>query len=128
MFGSDLRIYIPEHSLYTYPDLSIICGKPELTDGIKDTIINPSVIIEVLSKSTKDYDRWTKFTLYRSVKTLKEYILIDSTSVAVEIFKKLEDNSWKLTEFKQLADSFAITTISLTLYLKDIYDDVSFDE
>ena len=127
-YGSDLRIHIPKDSLYTYPDISIICGKPQTTDIFRDNIINPSVIIEILSKSTKDYDRGTKFTLYRSIKTLKEYILIDSTSVSVEIFTRQEDNSWILTEFKQQSDSFTITTISLTLYLKDIYEDVSFDE
>jgi Uma2 family endonuclease len=62
MFGSDLRIHIPENSLYTYPDFSIICSSPETTDREKDTILNPSALIEVLSKSTKDYDRGTKFT------------------------------------------------------------------
>jgi Uma2 family endonuclease len=128
MFGSDLRIHIPENALYTYPDFSIICGKAETTDDENDNITNPSVIIEILSKSTKDYDRGTKFTLYRSIKTLKEYILIDSTSVSVEIFARQEDNSWKLTEHKQPSDSFYISTIGLTLFMKDIYDDVSFDE
>lgn len=127
-YGSDLRIHIPKDSLYTYPDISIICGKPQTTDIFRDNIINPSVIIEILSKSTKDYDRGSKFTLYRSINTLKEYILIDSTSISVEIFTRQEDNSWRLTEFKQQSDSFTITTISLTLYLKDIYEDVSFDE
>lgn len=128
MFGSDLRIHIPENTLYTYPDFSIICDKPETTDKEEDTIIKPSVLIEVLSKSTKNYDRGTKFNLYRSIKTLQEYILIDSTSISVEIFTRQEDNSWNLTEFKQLSDSFQIKTITLTLYLKDIYEDVSFDE
>lgn len=127
-FGSDLRIHIPENSLYTYPDISIICDKPETTDAFKDSVINPSVIIEVLSKSTKDYDRGTKFSLYRSIKTLKEYILIDSTSISVEIFTKRQDNSWKLTEFKQLSESFTISTIGLTLLLMDVYEDVSFEE
>lgn len=128
MFGSDLRIHIPKNSLYTYPDFSIICGKPEMTDDIKDTVINPSVIIEVLSKSTKDYDRGTKFNLYRSIKTLKEYVLIDSTSISVEVFTRQENNSWILTEFKQLSESFFITTIGLTLHLADIYEDVVFEE
>ena len=128
MFGSDLRIHVPINSLYTYPDFSIICGKVELTDGIKDTITNPSVIIEVLSKSTKDYDRGTKFFLYRSIKTLKEYILIDSTSVMVEKYTRQENNSWILTEFKEIHENFYIQTISLTLHLKDIYEDVSFEE
>src|SRR5438046_2727493 len=126
MFGSDLRIHIPENTLYTYPDFSIICGKAETTDD--DNITNPSVIIEILSKSTKDYDRGTKFNLYRSIETLKEYILIDSTSMIVEIYAKQNDNSWNLKEYKQLSDSFHISTIGLTLFLKDVYDDVSFDE
>jgi Uma2 family endonuclease len=128
LYGSDFRIYIPENLLFTYPDFSVVCGKAETTDIYTDNLTNPAVLIEILSKSTKDYDRGTKFTLYRSIKTLKEYILIDSTSVSVEIFTRQEDNSWTLTEFKRLSDSFTITTISLTLHLKDIYEDVSFDE
>ncbi len=128
LYGSDFRIYIPENSLFTYPDFSIVCGKTETADIYTDNLTNPTVLIEILSKSTKDYDRGTKFTLYRSIKTLKEYILIDSTSVSVEIFTKQEDNSWNLTEFKQLSDIFRITTINLTLHLKDVYEDVSFDE
>lgn len=128
MFGSDLRIHIPENTLYTYPDFSIICGKPETSGEEKDTALKPSVLIEVLSASTRDYDRGTKFSLYRSIKTLKEYILIDSTSISVELFIRQEDNSWKLTEFKELSDSFTISTIDLTLCLKDIYDDVDIDE
>ena len=128
LYGSDFRIYIPENLLFTYTDFSVVCGKAETTDIYTDNLINPAVLIEILSKSTKDYDRGTKFTLYRSIKTLKEYILIDSISVSVEIFTRQEDNSWTLTEFKRLSDSFTITTISLTLHLKDIYEDVSFDE
>ena len=128
LYGSDFRIYIPENSLFTYLDFSVVCGKAETTDIYTDNLTNPAVLIEILPKSTRDYDRGTKFTLYRSIKTLKEYILIDSTSISVEIFTRQEDNSWILTEFKQQSDSFTITTISLTLYLKDIYEDVSFDE
>jgi len=128
MFGSDLRIHIPENSLYTYPDFSIICGEWETTDKEKDTVINPSSIIEILSKTTRDYDRGTKFTLYRSIKTLKEYILIDSTSFSVEIFIRQNDDSWVLTEHKNLSESFAIQSIGLTLHLQDIYEAVNFNE
>ena len=128
MFGSDFRLHIPENTLYTYPDFSIICGKPETTDEEDDTVIKPSAIIEILSKSTKDYDRGSKFMLYRSIVTLKEYILIDSTTISVEHFEKQADNSWRLTEFKQLSDSFVISTIGLTLLLKDVYEDVSIEE
>lgn len=128
MFGSDLRIYIPENSLYTYPDFSIICGKPETPDEEKDNVTNPSVIIEILSKSTRDYDRGTQFHLYRSIKTLREYILIDSTSVCIEIYKWRPDNSWLLSEFKSLSDKFTISTIELTLFLKNVYQDIDFNE
>jgi Uma2 family endonuclease len=128
MFGSDLRIHIPENTLYTYPDFSIICGKPETTDKENDTVVSPSAIIEILSKATRDYDRGTKFNLYRAIPTLTEYILIDSTKISVEIFTKQKDGKWILSEFKQLADSFVFSTIGLTLQLKDIYEDVSFTE
>jgi len=128
MFGSDLRIHIPENTLYTYPDFSIICGKPELTDKEMDTITNPSVVIEILSKSTRDYDRGTKFNLYRSIKTLKEYILVDSTGVSVEIFTRQQDERWILSEYKNLLEYFTITTIDLKILLADVYEAVRFDE
>jgi Uma2 family endonuclease len=127
-FGSDLRIHIPENSFYTYPDISIICGKPETTDSFTDNITNPSVIIEILSKSTINYDRGTKFSLYRSIHTLKEYILIDSNSIMVEIYTRQNDNSWLLKEYKHLSDEFYISTVDLGLSLKEIYDAVSFTE
>jgi Uma2 family endonuclease len=125
-FGSDLRIHIPKNTLYTYPDISIICGEPELTDENKDTVTNPSVLIEILSTTTKDYDRGGKFNLYRSIKTLKEYVLIDSTAVSVEVFSHNIDNSWRLVEFKHLSDSFTITTIEATLLLNEIYENITF--
>jgi Uma2 family endonuclease len=128
LYGSDFRIHIPENLLFTYPDFSIVCGKVETPERYTDNLTNPAVIIEILSKSTKDYDRGTKFNLYRSIKTLKEYILIDSTSVSIETWKKQEDNIWVVNEFKQLTDSFEIATINLKLSLQDIYEDVSWDE
>ena len=121
-FGSDLRIHIPPNSLYTYPDISIICGNVETTDEQFDTATNPSVIIEILSKSTMDYDKGSKFTLYRDIKTLKEYILVDSTSISVEKFIRNGDNSWQLTEYKLLTDTFSISTVDIDLTLIDIYD------
>lgn len=128
LFGSDFRVHIPENTLYTYPDFSIVCGKAKTNVLFTDNLLNPVVIIEILSKSTADYDRGTKFNLYRSIKTLKEYILIDSTKISVEIFARQEDDKWILSEFKQLADHFVIATIDLTLKLKDVYEDVNIDE
>ena len=128
LYGSDFRIHIPVTTLYTYPDFSIVCGKTETTDLFTDNVTNPSVLIEILSKSTKDYDRGSKFMLYRSIETLKEYITIDSHSVSVEVCVRQENNTWLLSEFKQLSESFVISTIGLTLLLKDIYEDVSIEE
>lgn len=128
MFGSDLRVHIPLNTLYTYPDFTVVCGKWETTDSEKDSITNPSVIIEILSKTTRDYDRGTKFNLYRSIKTLKEYILIDSLAVSVEIFTRQNNDQWVLSEYKSLSESVYISTIGLSIFLKDIYEDVSFAE
>ncbi len=126
-YGSDLRIHIPKNTLFTYPDISIICGEPDLTDDKFDTATNPSVIIELLSKSTRNYDKGEKFTLYRDIDSLKEYILVDTEKIYVEKHIRNADNSWQLTEYKTLDSSFIITTFSLSFLLKDIYEDLSFE-
>lgn len=125
-FGSDLRIHIPGNSLFTYPDISIICGKPETTDDKFDIVTNPSVIIEILSETTRNYDKGGKFTLYREIETLQEYILIDSESVRVEKFKKNDDQSWQLTEYKELQDTFTVETINEDFHLLELYSGVEF--
>ena len=126
-YGSNLRIHIPKNTLFTYPDISIICGEPDLTDDKFDTATNPSVIIELLSKSTRNYDKGEKFTLYRDIDSLQEYILVDTEKVYVEKHIRNADNNWQLTEYKTLDSSFIITTFSLSFLLKDIYEDLSFE-
>ncbi len=128
LFGSDFRVHIPANTLYAYPDFTIVCGDNLSSLLHTDNLAAPSVIIEILSKSTADYDRGTKFSFYREIATLKEYILIDSTKISVEMFSKQHDGKWLLSEYKNIADSFYITTISLTLLLKDVYEDVSIEE
>jgi Uma2 family endonuclease len=123
-FGSDLRIHVPLVDLYTYPDLSIFCEPIEKSSSSFDTAINPTVIIEVISKSTKDYDKGSKFTMYRSIPALKEYILIDSEQIFVERYNKNLDNTWTLEDIKDIHQSFSITSINETLALQDIYVDV----
>ena len=120
-FGSDMRIHIPESTLYTYPDLSIICWEIDTTDDNFDVATNPKVILEILSKSTRDYDKGGKFTLYRRIKTLKEYILIDSESIMVEKFSRNLDNSRQLTEFRDLKETFFIDSIKIDILLETIY-------
>lgn len=124
-YGSDLRIHVPYNGLYTYPDISIICGKPQTTDRHNDTVTNPAVIIEILSASTKEYDRGTKFHLYRSIPSLKEYILVDSTELSIELFVRTQSNSWQLTEYKNQDDHFTIQAIDLTLRTADVYEGVN---
>jgi len=123
-FGSDLRIHIPKNTLYTYPDISIICGEIETTDDNFDTITNPSVIIEILSSSTRNYDKGEKFTLYREIDSLQEYILIDSERVMFEKFIRNSDNSWQLTEYKTMEQSFTIETVNIEMQLQQIYEGV----
>ena len=123
-FGSDLRVHIPNNTLYTYPDISIICGKPETTDDHKDTVVNPTVLIEILSKSTRGYDKGEKFTLYRDIESLKNYILIDSEQIRVENFNRNADNSWILREYKSLEDTLMIEALDEVLLLSDIYFEV----
>ena len=124
LYGSDFRVHIPENTLYTYPDFTIVCGKTETMDAHKDNLLNPNVIIEIVSKSTRSYDRGTKFHLYRSIKQLKEYVLIDSSEIRIEVFVRNPDNSWILTEFNKLTDTFPISNIGIALNLSDVYESV----
>lgn len=121
-YGSDLRIHIPKNTLYTYPDISIICGEIKTLDDKFDTVTNPSVIIEILSVSTRNYDKGDKFTLYREIDSLQEYILIDSERIMVEKFIRNPDNSWQLTEYKTIEQSFSITTVNIEMQLRVIYE------
>ncbi len=125
-YGSDLRIHIPKNSLYTYPDISIICGDKKYTDDKFDTVTNPSVIIEVLSRSTRNYDRLEKFSLYRDILTLQEYILVDSQRVHIEKYARNANNTWELSDHDSLQEILAIVTVNISISIKDIYHGLSF--
>ncbi|MBE9460778.1 Uma2 family endonuclease [Dyadobacter subterraneus] len=121
-FSSDQRIHIPETGLYTYPDLLIVCDKNQYLDNKKDTILNPAIIIEVLSESTEAHDRGQKFHFYRSISTLQEYVLINSRSYAAEVFRKNEEGFWVLaSEAYNLNDRLEMKSVGLTLAMTDIY-------
>ena len=123
-YPSDLRVYNSANGLYTYPDVTIVCGKEEYLDEELDTLLNPTVLIEVLSASTENYDRGTKFKLYRSIPSLKNYILVSSTEYAAEIFTRKEDNEWILNTTKEKDDRIHISSIDYDLSLADIYAQV----
>lgn len=122
-YSSDLKVHIPDNGLYTYPDLLVVCGKEQFVDDKTDTLLNPRIIVEVLSKSTASYDRGEKFQLYRSIPSLEEYVLIDSQRVAAEVFRKSEQGFWSLmSESYTLEGSIELASIGLTLPMRDIYD------
>lgn len=126
-FGSDQRIHIELNLLFTYPDISIICGEVKTLNDDNYNVLNPTVLIEVLSPSTKNYDRGEKFKLYRDIPTLKEYILVDSESIHVEVFRLNQNNHWELEEFNLLIDHVHVQAIEETLSISEMYDGVKFD-
>ncbi len=128
VFPSDLKIHSKTNSLFTYPDLSIVCNKIETLEKRKDIVTNPTVLIEVLSPSTKDYDRGSKFMLYRDIESLKEYIIISSMDMLVEKYDKQKDDTWLLHTYKNENDLITITSINLQIELKSLYRKVVFDK
>lgn len=121
-FGSDMRIHIKKNTLFTYPDISVVCGKPETLDDDNFNLLNPIILIEVLSKSTKNYDRGDKFKLYRDIATLKEYILINSEAVGVEVFRVNKENHWELEEYLTADVVLQIPSLQLSIPLSEIYE------
>ena len=121
-FNSDQRIYIPQNSLFTYPDISIICGEIITLNKDDWNILNPSVIIEVLSPGAKDYDRGGKFKLYRDIATLKEYILVDSETVSIEVFRINDGGHWELEEYRKIDDSLSVKWIGVSIPVIEIYE------
>ena len=121
-FNSDQRIYIPSNTLFTYPDISIVCGEIRTKDDDEWNILNPSVLIEILSPSTRDYDMGGKFALYRDIPALKEYILIDSETVSVYTFRINKSGHLELEELKKIGDVLQVITVQLSIPLLEIYE------
>jgi Uma2 family endonuclease len=126
VFPSDLRVNIPSSESFTYPDVTIICGAPEMMDEKQDTIKNPSVIIEVMSPSTEQNDRGAKFFNYMQIQSLKEYVLISSTAVFAQTARRQSDSSWKFDELINLNDFLDIKSIAHEISLQEIYENVKF--
>lgn len=126
VFINDVRLWFPQYNIYTYPDVMVIAGEPMYYENRTDTIINPRLVVEVLSKSTRDYDRGQKFLYYRSLDSFQEYILIDQYSFHIEQFTKTENGKWLLTEYDEADDQLTLESINFTLPLKDIYERVTF--
>jgi len=121
-FNSDQRIHVEKNTLFTYPDISVICGEVKTLNDDDWNVLNPTVVIEILSPSTKNYDRGEKFKLYRDIPTLKEYVLVDSESVHIEVFRLNEHNHWELEEYNSPAENLQMNTINTALLLSEIYE------
>jgi Uma2 family endonuclease len=125
LYPSDMRVRVPATGSYTYPDVVVACGEPEFEDDYLDTLLNPVVIIEVLSASTASYDRIKKFGYYRTIDSLNEYLLVAQDEYKIEQYIKQPDGRWLLADIKSLEATVEMPSIQCTLPLADVYDKVS---
>ncbi len=126
-FANDLRVKVSTHGLYSYPDIGVVCGKGRYEDKHGDTLLNPAVIVEVISDSTESYDRGRKFEMYRTLESLTDHLLVAQDEPLVEHFSRMSDGRWALSEHKGMDAAVAIASIDCTLPLADIYDKIDFD-
>jgi len=127
IFSSDQRLWIPQSKIYTYPDAMVVARPIELPSGRTDTITNPVLIAEVLSKSTKAYDRDEKFAGYRSIPSFVEYLLIDQYRLQVQQYSKSEANKWIFSEYSCAGDRVSLTSIPVEFSVADLYENIEFD-
>ncbi|HSB08513.1 MAG TPA: Uma2 family endonuclease [Blastocatellia bacterium] len=126
VFSADLRVSVSPTGLRTYPDVVVLCDEPQFSDQQEDTQLNPALIIEVLSESTKDYDRGGKFEQYRTIKSFVEYLLIAQDRPHVEHHTRQSDGSWVLHETNNIEDSIQFKSVACTLRMSDIYAKIDF--
>jgi len=127
IFINDVRLWISQIRRYFYPDIMVIRGEPVYQGSNKTIVTNPLLILEVLSNSTKDYDRGGKFLYYRSIPEFREYILIDQYSYHIEQFAKNSKGKWELTEYDSEESILVLESLEFQISLKDIYDRIDFE-
>ena len=127
VLGMDLKVRMPDSRKFFYPDVVVVCGEPQFHDDRKDVILNPHVVIEVLSKSTEAFDRGAKFQAYRTVESLKEYLLVEQDRPLVEQYVRQEDGKWTLSTAVGLENALTLPSVECTLSLNAVYDKVDFN-
>jgi Uma2 family endonuclease len=125
-YTSDQRVQVEATGLYTYPDVAALCGEPKFLDEKRDTLLNPSLIVEVLSPSTEAYNRGRKFTHYKKIESLAEYLLVSSEEMQADLFRRAPDGSWKLVSAEKPEDVLELQSIGCRLVLADICEKVEF--
>ncbi len=126
VYANDMRVKAQAHDLYTYPDVVLVCGQPQFEDQQRDTLINPTVLIEVLSPSTELYDRGTKFTVYRTLASLTDYLMVSQHHAFIEQYTRQPDGRWVLSTYTGLDAVVQIESVGCELRLADVYDKVEF--
>jgi len=124
VYSSDMRVKVDPTGLYTYPDVAALCDKAVFDDEQRDTLLNPSIIIEVLSKSTEAYDRGEKFEHYRKIESLKEYLLVSQDKHHIDHYVRRPDNQWLLSEASSMEDRLELPSLECRLLLSEVYDKV----
>jgi Uma2 family endonuclease len=124
VYASDMRVKVSATGFYTYPDVVALCGEAHFDDEQQDTLLNPNLVIEVLSKSTEGYDRGEKFAHYRRIESLAEYLLISQDKYCIEQYVRQPDNQWLMSEVSKLEERIELPSIKCRLLLSDVYDRV----
>jgi len=125
VYTNDMRVKVSETGMYTYPDIVAVCGKPEFEDAAVDTLLNPILIIEVLSDSTEPYDRGAKFLHYRTLPSLQDYLLVSQNECRVEHYVRQGDNRWLLTEYRDLDETIDLDSVKCQLLVREMYERVA---
>jgi Uma2 family endonuclease len=122
--STDIRLYVPKHKLITYPDVFVTCGPDQYLDNRKDTLVDATLIVEVLSPSTKDYDRAEKFLFYRTLPSFREYLVLSQDKIRAEHHVRQTDGAWLMREYLSLSDEIDLPSIACRLRLQDAYERV----
>ncbi len=121
-YGSDQRVHAEQNTFIACPDISVVCGKPETRENDQYNLLNPVLLIEVLSPSTRNYDRGLKFDRYKDIPSLKEYVLVDSVTVLAEVYLLNEQGQWEMKKFENREDTVALSSINVEINMTEIYE------
>ena len=122
VYTSDMRVLVKPNGLYTYPDVSVVCGEPEFIHRQTDTLLNPTLIVEVLSPSTREYDRGPKFELYKALPSLRDYVLVEQDRVLVEVYGRAKGGrKWSAQTYDNLKQAVRLRGFGCELPLREVY-------
>ena len=127
VFANDMRISIPTAKSYFYPDVGVVCEEPRFEDGVFDTLLNPIVVVEVLSPSTEAYDRGEKFAHYRQLPSLQEYVLVSQGQILIDHYLR-QEKQWIFSDFQEADEILPLPSIQCDLPLQEIYEGVTFSD